>query len=248
MKYIFGNWKMYLGYSESVDLAKDLALQNFDTQKVSLAVFPAAIASKTVADELQNSNFAVGAQDVMWLPSGAYTGAVSAQMFKDIGCRYALVGHSERRHIFEEHSDTVRKKLEASREAGLIPVLCVGETKEDTEQDKRQYRLKKQLMSAFEGLRLNSGSMLIAYEPVWAIGTGDACLPQDAEDIIGWIKQEIVHYSLGNVPVLYGGSVTAQNVLSYTSISDIDGVLVGGVSTKKDEFTSLIRSVNNLYV
>lgn len=243
MKYVFGNWKMYLGYDESVGLAKDLAGQNFDTKKVTLAVFPSAISTKSITDELKNSSFMVGAQDAMWIPHGAYTGAVSAQMFKDIGCTYALVGHSERRHIFEEHSDTVRKKLEASLEAGLIPVLCVGETKEDKVADKRQYRLKKQLMSAFEGLSLSGRKLLIAYEPVWAIGTGDACLPEDAQDVIGWIKQEIMQYHLGEVPVLYGGSVTAQNVLSFTSILDIDGVLVGGVSTKKDECISLIRSV-----
>lgn len=244
MKYIFGNWKMYLGYGESLALAQKLKAHNFEKAKINIAVFPSPIATKSVADILSDSSIDVGAQDVMWLPQGAYTGAVSAKMYKDIGCTYTLIGHSERRHIFGERNADVRKKIENSLDEGLVPVLCIGETQEDKEQDKRQYRLKKQLLTALDGLNLSTGKIIIAYEPVWAIGTGEACLPEDAEDIIGWIKQEVKTYTTDEIPVLYGGSVNAKNVLSYTSIAVIDGVLIGGASTKYDEFTSIITSVS----
>lgn len=241
MKYIFGNWKMYLDYNESVALAETLSKENFDDGKVKLAVFPTALANKAVSEKLQGSQFATGAQDVAHVPKGAYTGAVSAHMFKDVGCKYALAGHSERRHIFNETDDDVRKKIEACLDAGLIPVVCIGETKEELAAGKREYRLKKQIMKAFADLNLNGSELIVAYEPVWAIGTGTACLPADADDIHGWIKQELKQYFEQEIPVLYGGSVNPENVVSYLALETVDGVLVGGASTKKDSWVVIIR-------
>ena len=195
---------------------------------------------------VENTEFAVGAQDVAWVDKGAYTGAVSAQMFADVGCNYALVGHSERRHIFGETNDDVRKKIEACLTANLIPVVCIGETEVDLQENKRDYRLKKQLLKAFENLELNGGKVVVAYEPVWAIGTGKACNPVDAESIHSWIKLELKQYFDHEIPVLYGGSVNAQNVVSYVEQEDIDGVLVGGASTKLDIFFDVIKAVENL--
>lgn len=244
--YIFANWKMYLDFDESNILMNGLLQEKFDHEKVNLAVFPSALALREVVMSTDSTEFSVGAQNVAWVPKGAYTGAVSAQMFKDVGCQYALVGHSERRHIFNETNDAVRKKIEACLENNLIPVVCIGETEEDLEAGKRDYRLKKQLMKAFENLELNGGKVIIAYEPVWAIGTGKACDPTTAEEVHAWIKTELKQYFDTDIPVLYGGSVKAENVVSYVERDVIDGVLVGGASAKLDSFTELIRAVEGI--
>lgn len=232
-----------MDYQESKDMAEALSKENFDDSKVKLAVFPTALANKDVSEKLQASQFATGAQDVAWMPKGAYTGAISAHMFKEVGCEYALMGHSERRHIFNETDDDVRKKIEACLDVGLTPVVCIGETKEELADGKREYRLKKQLMKAFADLSLNGGKIMVAYEPVWAIGTGMACLPADADDIHGWIKQELKQYFEQEIPVLYGGSVSTENVVSYLAFETVNGVLVGGASAKFDSWTAIIRLV-----
>ncbi len=246
MKYVFGNWKMYLDFDESNLLINGLLNESFDSDKVSLAVFPSTLALREVSLAANGSDIAVGAQNVSWTPKGAYTGAVSAHMFKDVGCEYALVGHSERRHVFGETDNDVRKKIEACFDTGLIPVVCIGETKEEKEEGKRDYRLKKQLMKAFEGLELGGNKLMVAYEPVWAIGTGDPCNPADADSIHGWIKEEMKQYFDKDVPVLYGGSVKDENVVSYVSLDTVDGVLVGGASSGLDTFVSLIRKVEGI--
>lgn len=245
MKYIFANWKMYLGYGESIGLARSIAAEPIDPAKITTAVFPNFLSLHDIVDILRGTSVAVGAQNVSWSPAGAYTGAVSAYLVKDIGCRYAIVGHSERRYIFGEHDDDVRKKVDACLSAGLIPVVCVGETKEDVDAGKRQYRVKKQLMKIFDELSLNEGQVIVAYEPVWAIsdgGVGVPCSPADADDMQGWMKQELSQYTDVSVPILYGGSVDAKNVVSYLSRDAIDGVLVGSASTKRPEWSALIRA------
>jgi len=195
-----------------------------------------------VEEITRESKIAVGAQDVYWTPKGAYTGAVSALMYGGVGCKYALVGHSERRHLFGETDDDVRKKIEACLDAGLVPVVCIGETKEEKDGGKREYRLKKQILKAFEGLKINGGSVMLAYEPVWAIGTGEACNPADADDVHGWIKTELKQYIDKEIVLLYGGSVNEKNVSDYLKYDTVDGVLVGGASTKLESFSALIRN------
>ena len=241
MKYIFGNWKMYLDLNESKALAEAMVGESFDSEKVSVAIFPSALALSRVEEITRESKISVGAQDVYWTPKGAYTGAVSALMYKSAGCKYALVGHSERRHVFGETDEDARKKIEACLDAGLTPVVCIGETKEEKDEGKRQYRLKKQLMKAFEGLKINGGSVMVAYEPVWAIGTGDPCNPADADDVHGWIKGELKQYFDKEISVLYGGSVNETNAKDYVVYETIDGLLVGGASTKLESLKALIR-------
>jgi len=243
MKYIFGNWKMYLDLEASNKFATDLAGVDFDVEKISVSIFPSALALSSVAKSVCESQISVGAQDVYWIPDGAYTGAVSALMFRTAGCKYALVGHSERRHIFGETDGDVRKKIEACLDSGLIPVVCIGETKEEKDSGQREYRLKKQIMKAFDGLKLNGGDIIVAYEPVWAIGTGDACNPADADDVHGWIKQEVRKYVEKEIPVLYGGSVNENNFGSYLQYDTIDGILVGSASTKVEPFSTMIKYV-----
>lgn len=232
---------MYLDFDESCILMSRFLEKEY-SQDLQLSVFPSMLALSEVEKLTRDSDWQFGAQNIAWVEKGAYTGAISAQMVADAGASYALVGHSERRYIFGETNDATNKKIKACLEAGITPVLCIGETQEDKENDKRQYRLTRQLQEALEGIDVAAAELIVAYEPVWAIGTGDACLPADAEDVIGWIKNELGDES---VPVLYGGSVDAQNVVSYTSQSSIDGVLVGGCSAKFEEFDKLLRALEN---
>lgn len=240
--YLFANWKMYLNVEQSEQLAHDLSFLPIP-EDVDVAVFPNTLAYKSVKDILTSSKIQTGAQNVAWVPQGAYTGATSALMFKEEGATYALVGHSERRYIFGENDDDVRKKIEACLQAGIIPVLCVGETAEDQENDKRQYRLKKQLMKALEGLNVPEDKLIIAYEPVWAIGTDKPCLPADVEDVVGWIQLEIAGYGFKNVPVLYGGSVNEKNINSFVSLPSVSGVLVGMASSNISSLKAMINAI-----
>jgi triosephosphate isomerase (TIM) len=251
MKHIFANWKMYLNLKDSCDLAKKIADEsdNFDFDKINLTLFPTYLSFSSVENIFKNKNINTGVQNVSWTPQGAYTGSTSAFLSKEAGANYSIVGHSERRYIFGEKNDDVRKKIEACLDADIVPVLCIGETAEDKEADKREYRLKKQLMKALSDLDFNNKQVIIAYEPVWAIshdGKSEHCPPVYAEEAMNWIKTEIKQYTDQEIPVLYGGSVKADNVVSYASLDSCDGVLVGSASTKYEEFISLIKEVQNI--
>lgn len=241
MKYIFGNWKMYLDESESILLAESLKDSLKVPEGISCAVFPHTLAFARVRDILETSVIAVGAQNASWVPKGAYTGAVSAELFHLARAQYILVGHSERRYIFGEHDDDVRKKLDACIDAEVTPVVCIGETKADREEMKAEYRVKKQIMKLFEGLQSTDVPIMVAYEPVWAIGTGESCDPLEAVRMITLIKAEIAGYYQKSVPVLYGGSVDEKNASSYVSHGIIDGVLVGSASTTHERFSALVE-------
>lgn len=244
--YLFANWKMYLTFDESNILMNQLLATSYDDDALEIAIFPSSLALTEIEKAVRDTPFRLGAQNVAWVPKGAYTGAVSAELFKEAGAEYALVGHSERRYIFGEHDTDVCKKFVACLEAGLTPVLCIGETKQDVADEKRQYRLKKQLFSVLEGLDLDSQPFFVAYEPVWAIsGSGDgvACTPADVEDVQRWIKEELTHYTKQTVPVLYGGSVHKDNVLSYVSLPSVDGVLVGSASTTYESCVTLMQKI-----
>lgn len=243
MKYLFCNWKMYLGLKESEALAKELAGASYDSEKLSVAVFPSYPSIPAVVKACEGGRVEVGAQDCYWVPSGAYTGAVSAQMLATLGCRYVMVGHSERRHIFGESDTDARKKIDAALDAGLAAVVCVGETKEELADGKREYRLKKQLMKAFSELPMNGKGIFVAYEPVWAIGTGEPCDPAEVERIHAFIRAELTAYGIGHIPLLYGGSVSPDNVKAYIFADGVDGVLAGGASAKSGSLMPLISSV-----
>lgn len=236
MKYLFANWKMYLNIHDSLQLAQDIKSLHFPESRV--AIFPPSLVFAQLKYFLSsNSTIALGAQNVAWTPQGAYTGALSAELYKEAGAQYALVGHSERRYIFGETNSDVRKKVDACLAAKVIPVVCIGETREDKEKDTRTIRLKEQIKSVLEGLTLEDNGLLIAYEPVWAIshgGLADPCFPADVEDVHQFIRQEIAMYTDKIVPVLYGGSVNQENIVSYISLPTVDGVLVGNASTKKE--------------
>lgn len=240
MKYIFGNWKMYLDEVESIALATKLRDVFEISPEVSCAVFPNTLSFCQVRDILKNSHISLGAQHVSWTPKGAYTGATSAELFHISQATYALVGHSERRHVFGESNEDVRHRFLACRETGIMPVLCVGETREDREADKTEYRIRKQIMKVCQDVSFVGTPLFIAYEPVWAIGTGDACVHTEAARMITWIKELAKEYTSDEVVVLYGGSVDEVNAYEYLSHGVIDGLLVGSASTDASRFVQIV--------
>lgn len=240
MKYIFGNLKMYLGLAESHALAQELSALSLPSN-FGYAVFPSSLVFSEFKNTLGNSPIALGAQNVSWVSQGAYTGAISAHMYLDAGARYALVGHSERRYIFGETNESIRKKVEACLDTDIVPVVCIGETHEDKVNNTRHLKLEEQLKAIFDGLIVKK-PIFLAYEPVWAIsrsGMGEACTPSDVLDIHNFIKMELTKYTQEKIPVLYGGSVNSQNIVSYISQESVDGVLVGHASTKADFWQQL---------
>lgn len=240
MKYLFANWKMYLNLEESIVLAKKYLNLNLENTKMS--VFTSAIAFNEVKNILKDSNINIGAQNIYWVEKGGYTGEISAQMYKDAGANYALVGHSERRHQFKETNEDVRQKLESVLNAGLIPVLCVGETKIEKDLGNTEKIVKEQICSALEGLKIQK-ELIVAYEPVWSIGTGYNCSPVIAEDMAKKIKNWIKEIGLDiEVIVLYGGSVRSENIKDYLSIAEISGVLVGGASAKFEDWKQIVEN------
>lgn len=227
---------MYLNLEESVQLANNLAGFQFSNE-YQAGIFPTALAFGPVHEILSNTSFALGAQNVAWTPKGAYTGAVSAELYKEAGVQYAIVGHSERRYIFGEANTDVRKKVEACLSAKITPVVCIGETREDKDKNTRAIRLTEQLKAVFENLSLNGDDVCIAYEPVWAVSSGsnaEPCTPADVKDVHQWIREELKNYTDKHIPILYGGSVNAENIVSYISLPEVDGVLVGNASTKPE--------------
>ncbi len=244
-KYLFANWKMYLDFVQSQDLASALAerVSEFDDH-VAMTVFPSALAVASAADIFDGTSVAVGAQNVHWVEKGGSTGEISAPMFKAVGCQYALVGHSERRHLFHETNHEVRQKIEAILAAGMTPVLCVGETESEKRQDKTAEVIEVQLRSALQDISWPEGhELIIAYEPVWAIGTGEACDPIDVERVHELIKKEAE--ALVNITpiMLYGGSVRPENVAEYLKNPNINGVLVGGASTQLESWWKIVKAV-----
>lgn len=246
MRYFIANWKMYAGVEASSLLAvayRDLSIP----VGVTAVAAPTALAFGAVQQSLVGSAWKLAAQNMAWVTEGAYTGAISGPMFREAGAEYVIVGHSERRYIFGEGDTDVTKKITAAWQAGLTPILCIGETAEDLAENKRQYRLKKQLQvlaNAEVGAPL-----IVAYEPVWAIGgsgTGTPCLPADVQDVHGFIKTELATFGLVDVPVLYGGSVKPDTVTSYVSLPEVDGILVGTAAMRAGDVQTLLNALGNI--
>jgi len=243
-KYLFANWKMYLNLEDSVKLTEAyLDNLNLDSD-IEIAVFPSALSFSIVKELLKDSPIAIGPQNLYWVPEGGYTGEISAKMYQEAGAKYALLGHSERRHVFGETNADVKNKMQAILENNLIPVLCVGETKSEKDAEETDLVIKEQLTSALTGCDFGYKELFIAYEPVWAIGTGDACsavlAEQMSEKIKGWVAD--LHVNIEPV-ILYGGSVRAENVAEYLQEKNINGVLVGGASAKFDEWEKIVKKV-----
>ena len=244
---IAGNWKLNKTIKEAIELVNSLKRELIDIQEVEIIVCPVYTALSDVSDLLIDSNISLGAQNVYWESSGAFTGEVSAAMLKDAGCKYAIIGHSERRKYFNESDQTVNKRVKAARAAGLIPIVCVGETLEEREADKTINVVKRQLAGGLEGLEKDTLlNLIIAYEPVWAIGTGKTATSGQAQEVHGFIRSWLIENCSEEVAqslrILYGGSVKPANIKELMQQSDIDGALVGGASLDSSSFAGIVKN------
>lgn len=247
---IAGNWKMNLDHQQAIALVQKVSWTlkdvSHDYEKVEVAVFPPFTDLRSVqtlidADKLQLS---LGAQDLSKFDSGAYTGEVSGAFLKKLDCKYVLVGHSERRQYHNEDDEVIKLKVQASLKHGLIPVICVGENLEELESQGAAAVPIRQLTKALEGISA-SAEFVVAYEPVWAIGTGKVASSEQAAEVAKKLR-DCISDLLGpevaeSTRILYGGSVKAANVAGFLASSEVDGVLVGGASLDVDEFTGICR-------
>lgn len=243
--YLFGNWKMYLTPKESAALARSLSKTKLSKQ-VKMAVFPTALAIESVNKILKSTKIATGVQNVYWQEKGGFTGEVSASMSKEIGCKYVLVGHSERRHLFKESNSEVRQKMEAILNAKLTPVLCVGETLAERKEAAAEKVVEEQLRTALNGLNWPAGTeLIIAYEPVWSIGTGVACDPAEAERMSALVEQIALRLfgAEARPLILYGGSVQPENAAEFLAQPHLRGVLVGGASANLKSWLGITKNL-----
>lgn len=243
---VAGNWKMYKTITEARHLASEMIPGLQAISAVESVLCPPFTALMTVYSMLEGSDVALGAQNMHWQESGAYTGEVSPQMVKEL-CSYVIIGHSERRAYFGETDETVNKKVKAALAHGLRPIVCVGETLEENEAGRTSEVVSRQVKAGLADLEIESADdLVIAYEPVWAIGTGKAATPQGANAVLADVIRPAVASLFGDtiaagVRVLYGGSVKADNAREFFLQPDIDGALVGGASLKADEFIKITK-------
>ncbi len=240
---VAGNWKMNKTIAEAAEMVRAMRDGLESISGVETIVCPGFPALSAVSEILRGSTVRVGAQNMHHETGGAYTGEVSAAMLKET-CRYVILGHSERRLHFGETDDDVNLKTKAALNAGLVPIVCVGERLEEREQGRAEKFVSSQIRASLAGVQ-PSGAVVVAYEPVWAIGTGRAATPGAAQGIMSLIRREFASlWSLetaGAVPLLYGGSVTPDNIADFVRQPDIDGALVGGASLDADSFVEIVR-------
>ena len=241
---VAGNWKMNTTVEEGVALVEELLPLIGSASDVERVVCPPFVSLSSVAERLRDSEVVLGAQDLYFEAKGAFTGEVSAEMLVGL-VRYVIVGHSERRHILGESDDDVARKVRAALESGLLPILCVGETLEQRDGGQTESVLRRQVRSALEGLERADG-IVIAYEPVWAIGTGRAATARDANDGCAIVRDELRRVmgdgAADTTRIQYGGSVTPDNAAELLALPDVDGALVGGASLKPDAFAAIVRA------
>ncbi|MFH1768693.1 MAG: triose-phosphate isomerase [Candidatus Omnitrophota bacterium] len=244
---IAGNWKMYKTINQAIDFVNGVKRELLDFSDADIAVCPAFTALASVAEVLMNTNIKLGAQNAFWEKEGAFTGEVSCAMIKDCGCHYLIIGHSERRKYFNETNSTVNKRINASLVAGLLPIVCLGETLEEREEEKTIDVVTEQLKGAFVTLdEEQMKKIVIAYEPVWAIGTGKTATPEQAQEVHAfireWLKKRFSPECAQKVRILYGGSVKPSNIKELIDEEDIDGALVGGASLDINSFVEIVRN------
>ena len=244
-KFVAGNWKMNMLGKEAGQLARGVAGGVTGiTDEVDVVLAPPFTALRIVAEAIEGTGIGLGAQDVFWEERGPYTGEISPAMLVDAGCEWVIIGHSERRNILHETDEMVRKKIDAALAEGLKVIVCVGETLEEKEGGKTVTVVDGQVQSALSGLEIRDPSrFVIAYEPIWAIGTGRNATPDEAEFVHATIR-EIAGKILGGIAdrmrIVYGGSVTEDNITELMAEADIDGALVGGASLRADAMTSIV--------
>lgn len=245
---VIGNWKMNLGVHEASLYVHKLEKAVKAHRNVEIVLAPTILALQTLSLQVNFRQFKLAAQNFYWRDHGAFTGEVSATQLRGI-VQYALVGHSERRHIFHENDKDTRAKVQAAIRNGITPVLCVGETASERATDETQDVLHDQLIGGLANITSEElASVVIAYEPVWAIGTGNNAKPTDVTDAVRAIRNQLKHLygakASQDVPVLYGGSVTAESAADYLALKDVDGLLVGGASLDADIFAMIVEKAH----
>jgi triosephosphate isomerase len=250
-KIIAGNWKMNKIAAEAIAFARDLKVKTLNIRKTEIIVCPPFTALAIVQDILKDSRAEVGAQNVHYAPSGAYTGEISAEMILSAGCRHVIIGHSERRQYFAETNQLVNQKLIHVLTTSLNPIVCIGETLEQRQNGQTENVIKTQLHESLDGLTIDQlKRVVLAYEPVWAIGTGVTATPEQAEDVHRFIR-ELIRNRFGqktaeSIQILYGGSVKPDNIRDLLSRTDIDGGLIGGASLNVASFVEMIKITEDL--
>jgi len=245
--FIAGNWKLNLLTEHAVKLAKELVEGLRGINQIEIAVAPVYTVLGAVNEVLIGSNIGLCAQDVFWEESGAFTGEVGPGMLRDVGCSYVIIGHSERRQFFGETDQSVNKKLKSALKAELIPIMCIGESLAEREANKTIEIVERQIKKGLEGISQEEmKKIVIAYEPVWAIGTGKTATPAQAEEVHSFIRKllkELYGDKLAEmVRIQYGGSVKPENIKELIKEKDIDGALVGGASLKPESFIGIIKN------
>ncbi len=243
---ISGNWKMYKTGPEAVAFINALNDAVAEASDVDIMVAPPFTALSQVAEAAAGTSIGLGAQNLHWESEGAYTGEISAQMLNAAGCQYVIIGHSERRQYFGETDQQINRKIDAAAKAGLIPVFCIGETESQRDAGETFSVLDKQVKNGLESLfSENLKSLIVAYEPVWAIGTGKTATKEQAQEVHAYLRNGFAkmygpEFAQG-LRILYGGSVKPSNVKDLMAMEDIDGALVGGASLDPDSFSRLVH-------
>jgi len=250
--FIAGNWKMHKTIPEAVDMVKALKEASPQLTDAELVVIPPYTMLNEVKKVTEGSSVQLGAQNLFWEEKGAFTGEISPPMLKDAGCQYATIGHSERRQYFGETNETVNKKVKAALAHELTPIMCIGESLEEREKGNTMEKVETQINSGLEGLgKEEIRRIVIAYEPIWAIGTGLTATPSQAEEVHSFIREklaekygnEITSYAI----ILYGGSVKPANTYSLLKENNINGALVGGASLEADSFIQIAKEAIKAY-
>ena len=250
--FIAGNWKMHKTIPEAVEMVKALKEESPQLTNAELVVIPPYTMLSEVKKVIEGSTVQLGAQNIFWEEKGAFTGEVSPPMLKDAGCQYVTIGHSERRQYFSETNETVNKKIKAALAHELTPIMCIGESLEEREKGNTMDKVETQINSGLEGLGKDEiRRIVIAYEPIWAIGTGVTATPSQAEEVHSFIRKkltekygnEIASYAI----ILYGGSVKPANTYSILKENNINGALVGGASLEADSFIQITKEAIKAY-
>ena len=245
--FVAGNWKMFKTVPEARALAREVLAALPDQDAVEVAVCPPFPALAAVAEVLKDSRIAVGAQTMHWETEGAYTGEVSGPMLRAAGCRCVILGHSERRQYFHETDATVNRRTQAALAHGLTPIVCVGETLEERESDRTEAVVERQIRGALEGIpAAEAARLVVAYEPVWAIGTGRTATPEQAQGVHALLRALLADLAdeatAASIPLLYGGSVKPENAGELFSQTDIDGGLIGGAALTAGSFAAIVKA------
>ncbi len=243
---IAGNWKMHNTSSQGIALVQELAKLTADAKDVDIVVCPTFTTLAAVATALKDTNIHLGAQNMHFEKKGAFTGEITAEMLKDVCCEYVIIGHSERRQYFAETDTTVNKKTKAALEANLVPIVCVGESLEEREAGTTETVVGAQVRAGLEGLtNEQAATVVVAYEPIWAIGTGRTASADDANAVCAFVRRTLADMfgqeTADKIRVQYGGSVKADNIAELMSKSDIDGALVGGASLDAVGFSKIVK-------